>query len=773
MKLSLSWIFSHLKKVDFQSEYEKGDFFDRLGSSVAEVEHVEKIIYPVDRLFVAKLDKKSTDFTFSIPENSDEVTLPARKDMVQGQSCLLSKTKDTYQYVTLRDMHADKDGLFPVVWVPEAHVKGAWKEKLPATDYILTFDNKALTHRPDLWGHRGFAREIAALYQLELVPEDHIFAQKPIRSFSDSTPAVAGNRIGLANHAPKGCKRLAGITLEKIHNTGCLPLVAIRLAAIDAKPMSLLIDMTNYVMYDIGQPMHAFDVTQLKGSALQVAYAQNGQQLTLLDGTSITLTPEDMVVTDGTTVLGLAGIMGGKNSGVTPQTTAVVIEAACYVPEVIRRSSQRHKLRTEASARFEKSLDPLANTQALLRFLHLLDVHDITYESAQAIISIGNLPEPIKITFTGAFIAQKIGMAVSADTISATLTGLGFGVQQKHSGQAAEFTVTVPSFRATKDVTIAEDVVEEIARFIGFQKLSMQLPQRSMKPFSVELIHKKRALKRLCAFGLQMHEVSNYALYDNEFLARIGLDITPERTLANPVSEHWTKLVTSLIPHLLKNVEQNVAEHDAMAFFELNTVWSHKGTEKQVCSGIWYHQEPLDFYQYKEKVQQLFALFHLAIIWRKPVHALDAWYHPYQTAELVYNNHVIGYAGIMRPDIVRTCATGHAFIFEIDLEILMSAQAEYTYTPTSTYQPITTDVSLAVAYTVSVDSLEQAIAHSDARIYEIQVVDYLEKPEWREQRAVTLRYKAVDQEKTFSKQEIDELRAQVNKALQKCGATIR
>lgn len=786
MKLSLAWVFSHIKSTEhklsiptffqFQSEFEKGDFFERVGATVAEIEHVQRISYPLDAIFIGNVVKKESQIFLELPELSKELVLPARADLQVHDSCLIIKKGDSFAYLALADLYAEKEGHVPAVWVADDKKNGSWKQDLPAWDYILTFDNKALTHRPDLWGHRGFAREIAALYNLELMPEEYIFAQKPIRSFTQQAPAVAGNSIALENNNPQQCKRIAGLTIEAISSYNSFTDMVFKLCAINAKPINALVDCTNYVMYDIGQPMHAFDAQRIQGGVLKVEAAHPGEKLQLLDGSTITLTAEDIVLCDTKNTLSLAGIMGGKSSSISSETRSLFIESACYVPSTIRKSSLRHKVRSESSTRFEKSLDPLYNTQALTRFLHLLDIHDIPYKSAQAIISLGEVPQEKVIHFSHAFIQERIGTLVSAEQIHTILQALGFGVQQKNNKGGVQFSVIVPSFRATKDISLPEDILEEVARFIGFNNLSMQLPSRVMRPFSVHYILVRRALKRLCAFGFSMHEVSNYAFCDNQFLEKIGLKLEPVYTVANPVSDHWTHLVSSLIPHFLKNIEQNIHLHDRVSFFEMNTVWkkeNDRACEKTVLAGIWYAPYELNFYDYKEKVTQFFKLLAVHVIWKKPL-TVPAWYHPYQTAELVYNDTVIGFAGLMRPALLKSVAPGEAFAFEFDLDILIQApKAQEAYKPISPFQRVTTDISLLVPFSVSVDMLEQAIACCDARIYHIQVIDSFEKPEWNDQRSITLRYVAVDDEKTFSKDEIDQLRAFVIQAVTRLGATVR
>ncbi len=786
MKLSLAWVFSHIKNTEhklstlpflqFQSEFEKGNFFERVSATVAEIEHVQRVTYSLNMIFIGNVVKKESQICLELPELNKELVLPFRADLQVHDSCLIIKNGDSFAYLTLADLYAEKEGLVPAVWVVDDKKNGSWKQDLPAWDYIVTFDNKALTHRPDLWGHRGFAREIAALYNLELIPEEYILAQKPIRSFLHQAPAVAGNSIALENNNLQQCKRIAGLTIDAISYYSSCPDMVFKLCAINAKPINAIVDCTNYVMYDIGQPMHAFDAQHIQGGVLKVEAAQSGEKLQLLDGNTITLSAEDIVLCDTKNTLSLAGIMGGKSSSISSETRSLFIESACYVPSTIRKSSLRHKVRSESSTRFEKSLDPLYNTHALTRFLHLLDIHDIPYHSAQAIISLGEVPQEKVIHFSHAFLQERVGTSVSAEHIHSILQKLGFGVQQKNNKGGIQFSVIVPSFRATKDISLPEDILEEVARFIGFNNLSMQLPLRVMKPFSVHYSMTRRALKRLCAFGFSMHEVSNYAFYDNQFLEKIGLTCEPVYTVANPVSEHWTHLVSSLIPHFLKNIEQNIHLHGRMSFFEMNTLWKRendKPCEKTVLSGIWYAPYELNFYDFKEKVTQIFKLLAAHVIWRKPV-SVSAWYHPYQTAELVYNDTVIGYAGMIRPAILKSVAPGEAFAFEFDLDILIHApNTQEVYKAISPFQPLTTDISLLVPFSISVDMLEQAIAHCDARIYHIQVIDSFEKPEWKDQRSITMRYIAVDDEKTFSKEEIDQLRTFVIQAVTRLGATVR
>ena len=778
MKLSLAWIFSHIAQNPFkklQNDFEKGDFFDAMGQCIAEIERVERIEYPLQDLFIARvIAVQDPKLRLLIPELSQEIDLPMRNDLTVGALCLVIKKKKGFAYVTLADLKADKEGFLGPLWVPESQLTGGWKNDISPWDYILTFDNKSLTHRPDLWGHRGFARELTALFDYRLVPEEYICAALPIRHFATQAPAAAGNAFGLTNQTPQTCTRIAGISLSGVTVQGSLPWMAFRLAAVDARPINTIVDLTNYVMYDLGQPMHAFDQQQIVGNEIRVTRGQRNERVELLDSTAIDLTTDDTVLRDSKQVLALAGIMGGKMSGITPSTKDIFIEAACFNSQAIRMSALHHKLRTQSSTRFEKSLDPHQNTVALLRFIKLMDNNDLVYTPAQALLSLGDLAPEAQISLSHQQIVDKIGMSVTVEQVQTILTHLGCGVFVQETPSGTEYTVTVPTFRATKDISGPHDIIEEVARFIGFNKLPMQLPLIPSKPREHTIVRAKRTIKQQCAFGLNLHEVYNYALYDEAFLEKAHIQPHTVYTVKNPVSQQATRLVTSLIPHLLKNVTENNQQQQACGFFEMGTIWPVDDAgavhERVALSGLWYAEEPINFYQKKAHLQSLFRALSLSVTWQAPSQPLAPWYHFHQTAELFVGERIIGYAGMAHPAVVKSALErGNAFVFELDATFLCSYQpATPAYHELSKFQSVTTDVSMFVPESVSIDTIEQTIAQADARIYELYIVDYLEN-----QCAVTLRYKAVDQEKSLSKEEIDQLRASVNQAITRLGVTIR
>ena len=513
MKISLQWILDHLRMT--LKEIDVAHLIEQLNDKTAEIEHVEHVQTDVATLMVASiLEQTGNEVVVECLELKKKFTLPVRKDAFIGHRYLLKRDGTDFGWATLADLGSEKEGLLPAVSFGEHELRGAWRECFETEDYLLHIDNKALTHRPDLWGHRGFAREVAALLQKELIPEDHLLASVTIKHYDHQAPAGASHPWTVEIDTSRVCRRLAVLYMPSINYQPSLLRMATRLARVDARPLDLLVDATNYVMFDIGQPMHAFDAATLTTGLLVGRLAHDGEKIQLLDGDEVTLTKVDYVISDGTEPLALAGIMGGTRSAVQRTTTSLLIESANFEPAPLRRTATRLKKRTESLARFEKNLDPNQNTQALLRYLKLLDDAGIPYTASETIISLGRLAEPKTIELTHHLIESKIGMAVSATKVERILQGLGFGIETI----GEKYKVTVPSFRATKDVTIAEDIVEEVARFVGYSTIVPRAPLRTMTAFSTSRQNRMRALKAICASSLRMHELHTYAFYDEEFL---------------------------------------------------------------------------------------------------------------------------------------------------------------------------------------------------------------------------------------------------------------
>lgn len=770
MKISIAWLFDHIdsdwKNVDLAA------FTRKFNTTTAEIEAFYKVSLDLKLLSLATVTAiNATSMKVLSAEWNKEIELPFDKNIVVGQDVLIKQEGSLYRRATLIDLHCEKDGDVPAVYVDAAQRAGGWKKDFEVEDYILEVDNKSITHRPDMWSHRGFAREVAAILNQPLCSLDQFVIQKQVTAYEKHAPAVSDRPLAVTVNDQVVGKRFAGLYCHTVENRPSSLWMLYRLARTGNRPLNAIIDTTNYVMLDVGQPMHAFDAQ--KCTAIEARLAKKGETLTLLDGQVLELTSEDYVITDGTKPVGLAGVMGGKESGISATTSDLFLEAANFDAAAIRKTAVRFKLRTEASARFEKTLDPNQNITALIRFLKLLDDQKITYTAADSIVSIGKEAQPLELVVEHHLIESRLGVTIAPEFIERVLTKIGFGVQRSNDS----YRVTVPTFRCSKDVTIQEDLIEEIGRFFGYENIPSQLPERECKPFDVRPVMRVRLIKKTLAQALRMREVYNYALYAEHFLHTLGFDPRGCVEVRNPVSEERRRLVTSLVPHLLANICQNSQEHEQLRFFEWARIWSlqnNKVVEQKSLAGVIFDRKhAVDFYEAKDLLTQLFDALSMNVSWNKTTHA-PAWFSRYQTAELVVNGTVIGYAGNIDQAMLERCTEGDAFLFELyGHEILNFTAPLKKYAPLAKYPGIRRDVSMLAPLEVSLEHVIALVRSVDERIQDVTLVDFFHKDEWKDKKSLTIRFIIQDENRTLTGDDADIVCQQVNKKLENFGVAIR
>ena len=806
MKISIAWVFDHIDTSSMHGDWQSidiADLINRFNQTTAEIEHVQKISVNLDALRLAHI-QTIDNTTCSVRDETGAIhTLPLRNCLEVGQWYLIKHTHPT-TWASMQDVGGNRDSLMPALMIQESDTH-SWKKQFEQHDYIVDVDNKSITHRPDMWGHRGFAREIAALLHLPLKPFDDFLAPAKIESYDYSSPAHDKNKPWpvrrsfseggtFAIETEKGCSRFAAQPIAAIAYQPSLLWMAHRLARVDARAIDAIVDTTNYVMFDIGQPMHAFDADTLADNRLIVRQAQKGEQLHLLDGQKIELKSDDMIVSDGEKPVALAGIMGGLHTGVSIATKSIVLEAACFDAVTIRHNAERHKIRTEASARFEKSLDPNQNVYAIRRFIALLRGIALPQDITSTIISLGALPSPKSIEVAHTFIEERLGVSLKPAFILDTLHRLAFEVQEIKG----TYHITIPTFRATKDIAIKEDIVEEIGRYFGYANIPSQLPMVPSKPADLTSTMRLRTIKQFLAYGCLMRELYNYALYDESFLRTINWQPGKTLTVMDPVSENWQRLVTSLLPNLFKAIAHNAAEHDQLRFFEFGRIWDLSKTdseEKKLAGIIFDKKNTVDFYNAKTSLEQLFTLLRLPISWikvdapNKPSFAQAVaksygghgkamadkpWFTPYQTAVLMHNDKAVGIAGKINPAFLSGITEGDAFIFELDGDFLLhGAPDAQRYYPVSKYPDVPRDVSVFMPLTAQVDTVLESLQHIDERVVSVDLIDFFEKAEWPDKKALAFHIILRDHHKTMTKDEVDIIWNKIIHVLEKQGATIR
>jgi phenylalanyl-tRNA synthetase beta chain len=768
MKLSIAWIFDHL-----EGSWQKSDVRElahQLTMTTAEIERVTPVSINLDLFSIGRVTGLSHNtVTVESEEWGADFSFPRRDDAHEGKLFLITKKG----WATIADLQGSKEGLFPAVEIIEKQIAGGWKKEFEAEDYILEIDNVALTHRPDLWSHQGFAREIAAITGMKFVKNFGNEKNYPVHIAERIVSTSDKRSISVEVEWPEAVPHFAGLYIKHIENGDCVLPVAHRLARIDARPINAIVDATNYVMYDIGQPLHAFDARDLKKIIARAGKA--GEKLLLLDGTEVALTGQDIVIADEKKPLALAGIMGGATSGVNSKTESIFIEAPVFNSRVIRATSTRTKKRTDGAVRHEKGREPGLNVEGITRFLKLFHDSDLAVTVTDEIITIGNVEKAQRvIEISHAQLESKIGIKLQSHEVKSILEKLEFEVVEK----GGVYQVTVPRFR-NKDVQIPEDLVEEVVRSVGYNKVVPQQPALELKPHDIHEVMTLRKIKDHLAFACSAHEVSNYSLYDEPFLQKIGW--SPDRVpLKNPVSEHYQALVTSLVPHLLKAVETASHTQSKVRFFEWNKTWivdpqqSYGAREQKTLAAIFFDKSPISFYEAKAQIEQLFHAIGLSVTWKKLQERKQPWWSEYETAALYVGDTHIGHAGLLDAAWFSKIAHGHAFAVELNGDALLAyRQPHIKFKPLSKYPAVWLDISMLVPLSTSVAHMEGVISSVDSRIISVSLVDFFEKKEWGNQRSITLRYVVQDSEKTLEKQDIAAIEMAVAQAVKAQGAQVR
>lgn len=772
MKISLAWVFDYIA-----ANWRDCDVTQLVGlfnQKVAEIEAFYPVNLDIDQLFLGKvISVAHQTVELHVGQLDVVVELPRRQDIQLDQLFILKKKDDQWHYAIGKDFYSQKVTELPAVYCKPEDVGGGWKRHIDAQDYILEVDNKSITHRPDLWSHYGFAREIAILLGLQLKP---LCFERPLPVVDYALESNEQKDVPfVARITSQQVKCFAFVYFDHIENNASMPWMLARLCRIDGRPISTIVDLTNYVMFDVGQPLHAFDSDKFTSNVIEARMAQDQEVITLLDDETITLTNHDLVISNGSTPVALAGIMGGSDTAVSSDTKSIMLEAANFDATTVRISTMRHKKRTESSTRFEKTLDPNQNSIALERFVQLLQVHDIAY-TASCIVSVGAQTHPLTIDITQDYIQTRLGVSIEPRVIVAILEALG--CQVKQNTHEAAYSVMVPTVRSTKDITTKEDLLEEIGRLYGYTNIPYHLPRKQTEPTDAHLINTQRAIKRQLSFGFSMYEVKNYAFFNESFLQELRWQPEQAVTIQSPVSQQYQTLVTSLIPGLLCNIKDNHIEHEQVCFFEWARIWSYVNNvieERGELAGIFYHKkDTFSFYDLKAYIQSLCAMLHIPVTWHKVIDPKDPWFAPYQTAHIKYQNRTIGTVGMINVAFTHHIISGHMAAFSLDGDFFK--QFKPAIVPLQTlakYPSVTRDVSMMIPVDITVQKISEVIQSTTALIKEVWLIDFFQKDAWKGERSVAFRYVIRDDFKTLAHQEVEAIVQQVVNALQALGASIR
>ncbi|HLJ16431.1 MAG TPA: phenylalanine--tRNA ligase subunit beta [Bryobacteraceae bacterium] len=443
-----------------------------------------------------------------------------------------------------------------LITMKTAECEGVEEVVEPSPDWIVEIDNKSLTHRPDLWGHYGMAREVAAITGRTL--------RDPVAL--DRLPKGSAP-VGISIEDFTLCPRYSALVFENVTVQPSPLWLQDRLEVIGLNPIGNIVDVTNFIMAELAQPMHAFDAGKLKGSTIYARPARAGERIAALNGETYDLTPDNLVIADSGGPIALAGVIGGQESAISDSTTRIVLESACFQAASIRKTSSRLKLRTDASMRFEKAQDPVNTIGALARAIELLEV------VSPGIRIIGGLadayqplpvPPPIELPLD--WLDRKLGLAIPAAEVRRILESLSFVVKDT---APRVFSVTVPSWRATKDISIKEDLVEEVGRMVGYDSITPAAPlvAATVPPANPARVYDHHIRDLVAAQGFT--EVYNYSFLSEDTARRLHLDPAAHIAVANPISSEQGLLRMSLLPGIWRNILDNARHFDAFRLFEI------------------------------------------------------------------------------------------------------------------------------------------------------------------------------------------------------------
>ena len=486
-----------------------------------------------------------------LPSGVKIIKTKLRGEISEGMFCLDQELGLLKEGVSIRFFNRSIKNGTPII------------KALGLKDMIFEVDNKSITNRPDLWGHYGIAREISAFLKVKLKEQN--INLKNLKKYTGKKISVEIKNLEL-------CQRYMAIEMSGIKIELSPEWMQKRLIAVGMKPINNIVDITNYVILELGQPLHAFDRNSV--DKIIVRQAKKSEVIETLDGEKKELDKEILVIADGKKPIAIAGVIGGAVSGITEKTDSVIIDSANFDFLSIRKTSQKIGTRTESSMRFEKGLDPNLCEIAIARAVELIKEICPQAKIASYLIDKKQFKESLKIIKLNLeWLDKKIGVDITEKKVIEILTSLGFKIK-KDKNQKNILIVEIPSWRAGRDITISEDLVEEIVRIYGYDNLKLKMPRAEIKaPLIQQEQILERKIKNILAGAPALSEVYNYSFAGEKQLTKLGIDFSNYIRLANPISSRQTMLRQDLAVNLIENIKTNQANFNEIRLFEIGSIY--------------------------------------------------------------------------------------------------------------------------------------------------------------------------------------------------------
>ena len=633
-------------------------------------------------------------------------------------------------------------------------------------DIVFEVDNKSLTNRPDLWGHYGIAREFAALAGRPLKPLD----VEDLTEFDDL------GKVDLKIEDPL-CYRYSCLQVENIKRSVSPVNMRIRLFYCGMRAINFLADLTNYLMLEMGQPMHAFD--SRKVGKIRIKRFDKPFVFKTLDGVERNIDENTLMICNDNTPVAIAGIMGGLDSEIVGDTTTLTLESATFDAASIRKSTVRLAHRTDASMRYEKSLDPELTDAAIARFLNLLKKYDSGIKVVSALTDEYAFKyDTVELNFTKAFVDRYTGIEIDNGTIVKTLQSLGFKVTL----DGDTFDVVVPSWRATKDVTMNADIIEEITRIYGYDNFEIHTTRSPLYPVRTDEVKRsEEKIKDILVKRYNLHELHSYvwAYYDE--LKDLGIEVEDNIKLANASNPNIETIRNSLIPTQLCQVNTNVGYAPEFGIFEIGrAVTGMTGDnlciEKKLLA-ITLYSKTEDVRALYFKLRDILAVLaddvkhrQLGFTSVEPAHGYE---HPVNLNSIEIDGKAIGKIGIVHPTVGKKIDKKAAIVFaEVDMQAFADFEnASIVYDEPSKFPPMDYDISVVIPKGVLFADMAKCWENEGKGILKsAKIVDSYDTEVFHSE---TIRFVFSSNERTLSSDEVQDIMNKVVANLSEINVNLR
>lgn len=651
-------------------------------------------------------------------------------------------------------------------------------DALDLNDIILEIDNKSMTNRPDLWGHYGIAREIAALYDLPMTQFPH---------FDRNVENTSGFHVTVED--AERCPRMIGTQIENVCVKPAPYWMQVRIWKTGMRPINALVDITNYVMLATGQPSHAYDSDHIAGHII-VRRAKAGETLTLLNGKELPLSTDDLTIADDAGIVGLAGVMGGAKDSILPTTSKVILEIANFQAAGIRRTALRYDNRTEASARYEKAIDPERCDQALDLSMQLFS--DL-YPEMKVTGLVDEYPRHLKqaeIDVPLSWLERRLGKRLSPDEIKHKMELLGYGI----TFNGDNMHVVVPTWRSTGDVSIQADIMEEVARMYGYENFEAE-PITTTFDGAINQLDKdlERRIKEYLAIRCGMQEIFTYPWMEESYVNAVLQSTEGILSLSTPPSPAERFVRSSLLPNLCKAVVKNERYFNEFSIFETAQVFRDENytspydereklpsQRKNVAGAFATTGKDITalFRKAKGVVEMMARYVHMETLTfrqtEKPVWADNVvWLNIYRGDEKV------GDLALLAKRVSMACGIKNlnVMLFQLDQDSLVPLKSRTnTFTHLAEYPMTDYDISLLVDGSVQWKDVAQTVRGIKSELLHgaAFVDEYRGKQVPAGKKSLTLRLAIGSKDKTLTSAEIEEVASGVlNKIAKRFGAELR